>query len=157
MYTLHSSTGIPSILFLMKAWTDEVFSTEKGKRKWFARIAHEVNNTTAGIITLATVEQALSESRKGWKISVRWCVYVLSNCCFSMSRLSPFCRCGKIPWTFTCLGLISSMILYSLVNVYGRYVKYDHNITTHMTGCIDEELWEGNLMLGLFEQVLWIS
>ena len=63
----HSSfvdRGFQHPFYLMEGLTDEVMKAEKkAYEKVIRMIAHEVNNTTAGITsTLDTVEQALSES-----------------------------------------------------------------------------------------------
>lgn len=58
-------SGFPHPFFLIERMTDEVMKAEKkAYEKVIRMIAHEVNNTTAGITsTLDTVEQALAEEQ----------------------------------------------------------------------------------------------
>lgn len=88
---------------------------KKAYEKVIRMIAHEVNNTTAGITsTLDTVEQALSES-EGME-DICEVMRVCTDRCFSMSRfITRFADVVKY-LNLTWFRLIS-MILYSLVNV----------------------------------------
>ena len=74
---------------------------KKAYEKVIRMIAHEVNNTTAGITsTLDTVEQALS-SEEGME-DICDVMRVCTDRCFSMSRfITRFCRCGENPRTDT--------------------------------------------------------
>lgn len=87
----HSSfvdRGFQHPFYLMEGLTDEVMKAEKkAYEKVIRMIAHEVNNTTAGITsTLDTVEQALSES-EGME-DICDVMRVCTERCFSMSHLS---------------------------------------------------------------------
>ena len=93
----HSSfvdRGFQHPFYLMEGLTDEVMKAEKkAYEKVIRMIAHEVNNTTAGITsTLDTVEQALSES-EGME-DICDVMRVCTERCFSMSHY-PLCRCGE--------------------------------------------------------------
>ena len=85
----HSSfidRGFHHPFFLIESLTDEVMKAEKkAYEKVIRMIAHEVNNTTAGITsTLDTVGQALSES-EGME-DICEVMQVCTERCFSMSR-----------------------------------------------------------------------
>lgn len=78
--------------------TDEVMKAEKrAYEKVIRMIAHEVNNTTAGITsTLDTVEQALSTEENMEDICE--VMRVCTERCFSMSRfITRFADVVKIP------------------------------------------------------------
>ena len=97
----HSSfidRGFQHPFFLIESLTDEVMKAEKkAYEKVIRMIAHEVNNTTAGITsTLDTVEQALSAEEGMDDICdvMRVCI----ERCFSMSRfITRFADVVKIP------------------------------------------------------------
>ena len=97
----HSSfidRGFQHPFFLIESLTDEVMKAEKkAYEKVIRMIAHEVNNTTAGITsTLDTVEQALSES-EGME-DICEVMRVCTDRCFSMSRfITRFADVVKIP------------------------------------------------------------
>lgn len=97
----HSSfidRGFHHPFFLIESLTDEVMKAEKkAYEKVIRMIAHEVNNTTAGITsTLDTVEQALSES-EGME-DICEVMQVCTERCFSMSRfITRFADVVKIP------------------------------------------------------------
>lgn len=85
----HSSfidRGFQHPFFLIESLTDEVMKAEKkAYEKVIRMIAHEVNNTTAGITsTLDTVEQALS-TEEGMD-DICDVMRVCTERCFSMSR-----------------------------------------------------------------------
>ena len=100
----HSSfidRGFKHPFFLIERMTEEVMRAEKrAYEKVIRMIAHEVNNTTAGITsTLDTVEQALSTEDD------------MEDICDDDARLYgalfldepfhyPFCRCGKDTRTY---------------------------------------------------------
>lgn len=95
----HSSfvdRGFQHPFYLMEGLTDEVMKAEKkAYEKVIRMIAHEVNNTTAGITsTLDTVEQALSESEGMEDICdvMRVCT---ERCFFYEPFHYPLCRCGE--------------------------------------------------------------
>lgn len=97
----HSSfidRGFHHPFFLIESLTDEVMKAEKkAYEKVIRMIAHEVNNTTAGIAsTLDTVGQALSES-EGME-DICEVMQVCTERCFSMSRfITRFADVVKIP------------------------------------------------------------
>lgn len=78
--------GFKHSFYLIEQMTDEVMKAEKrAYEKVIRMIAHEVNNTTAGIIsTLDTMEQALSEEENMEDICE--VMHVCTDRCFSMSR-----------------------------------------------------------------------
>ena len=97
----HSSfiaRGFKHPFFLIESLTDEVMKAEKkAYEKVIRMIAHEVNNTTAGITsTLDTVEQALS-TEEGMD-DICDVMRVCTERCFSMSRfITRFADVVKIP------------------------------------------------------------
>ena len=97
----HSSfidRGFKHPFFLIERMTDEVMKAEKrAYEKVIRMIAHEVNNTTAGITsTLDTVEQALS-TEEGMD-DICDVMRVCTERCFSMSRfITRFADVVKIP------------------------------------------------------------
>ena len=107
----HSSfidRGFQHPFFLIESLTDEVMKAEKkAYEKVIRMIAHEVNNTTAGITsTLDTVEQALTTEEGMEDICdvMRVCI----ERCFSMSRfITRFADVVKIPEpTYSLVNLI---------------------------------------------------
>ena len=113
-------------------------------------IAHEVNNTTAGITsTLDTVEQALSDS-EGME-DICEVMRVCTDRCFSMSRfITRFADVVKIPEPS-----MYPVSLNDLVFSCKRFMEgmcKDRDITLTME--IDESLEEVLLDSALFEQVL---
>ena len=150
----HSSfidRGFQHPFFLIESLTDEVMKAEKkAYEKVIRMIAHEVNNTTAGITsTLDTVEQALSES-EGME-DICEVMRVCTDRCFSMSRfITRFADVVKIPEPH-----LVPVNLNDLVFSCKRFMEgmcADRNIT--ITLDIDEELGEVKLDVALFEQVL---
>ncbi len=97
----HSSfidRGFKHSFYLIERMTEEVMKAEKrAYEKVIRMIAHEVNNTTAGIIsTLDTMEQALSEEQGMQDICE--VMHVCTDRCFSMSRfITRFADVVKIP------------------------------------------------------------
>ena len=150
----HSSfidRGFHHPFFLIESLTDEVMKAEKkAYEKVIRMIAHEVNNTTAGITsTLDTVEQALSES-EGME-DICEVMQVCTERCFSMSRfITRFADVVKIPEP-----TLSSVNLNDLVFTCKRFMEgmcNDRRITLRME--IDESLKDVMLDAALFEQVL---
>ena len=150
----HSSfidRGFQHPFFLIESLTDEVMKAEKkAYEKVIRMIAHEVNNTTAGITsTLDTVEQALSAEEGMDDICdvMRVCI----ERCFSMSRfITRFADVVKIPEP-----TLSSVNLNDLVFTCKRFMEgmcNDRRITLRME--IDESLKDVMLDAALFEQVL---
>ncbi|KAA4660241.1 HAMP domain-containing protein [Bacteroides ovatus] len=150
----HSSfidRGFPHPFYLVETLTDEVMNAEtKAYEKVIRMIAHEVNNTTAGITsTLDTVEQALS-SEEGME-DICDVMRVCTDRCFSMSRfITRFADVVKIPEP-----TLSSVNLNDLVFTCKRFMEgmcNDRRITLRME--IDESLKDVMLDAALFEQVL---
>ena len=150
----HSSfidRGFQHPFFLIESLTDEVMKAEKkAYEKVIRMIAHEVNNTTAGITsTLDTVEQALS-SEEGME-DICDVMRVCTDRCFSMSRfITRFADVVKIPEP-----TLSSVNLNDLVFTCKRFMEgmcNDRRITLRME--IDESVKDVMLDAALFEQVL---
>ena len=150
----HSSfidRGFQHPFYLVETLTDEVMKAEKkAYEKVIRMIAHEVNNTTAGITsTLDTVEQALSES-EGME-DICDVMRVCTERCFSMSHfITRFADVVKIPGprftptnlndlAFTCKRFMEGMC-------------NDRNIRLQLI--CDESLDDVKLDASLFEQVL---
>ena len=137
--------------YLVETLTDEVMKAEKkAYEKVIRMIAHEVNNTTAGITsTLDTVEQALS-SEEGME-DICDVMRVCTDRCFSMSRfITRFADVVKIPEP-----TLSSVNLNDLVFTCKRFMEgmcNDRRITLRME--MDESLKDVMLDAALFEQVL---
>lgn len=150
----HSSfidRGFQHPFFLIESLTDEVMKAEKkAYEKVIRMIAHEVNNTTAGITsTLDTVEQALS-SEEGMD-DICDVMRVCTERCFSMSRfITRFADVVKIPEP-----TLSFVNLNDLVFTCKRFMEgmcNDRHIRLRME--IDESVRNVNLDASLFEQVL---
>lgn len=150
----HSSfvdRGFKHPFFLIERMTDEVMRAEKrAYEKVIRMIAHEVNNTTAGITsTLDTVEQALSEENGMEDICdvMRICI----DRCFSMSRfITRFADVVKIPEP-----TLSSVRLNELVSMCKRFMEgmcNDRNISLRLE--CNPEVGMVLLDVSLFEQVL---
>ena len=150
----HSSfidRGFQHPFFLIESLTDEVMKAEKkAYEKVIRMIAHEVNNTTAGITsTLDTVEQALS-SEEGME-DICDVMRVCTERCFSMSRfITRFADVVKIPEpnlmpvslndiAFTCKRFMEGMCT-------------DRSITLRME--VDQKVGDVKMDAPLFEQVL---
>ena len=150
----HSSfidRGFQHPFYLVETLTDVVMKAEKkAYEKVIRMIAHEVNNTTAGITsTLDTVEQALS-SEEGME-DICDVMRVCTDRCFSMSRfITRFADVVKIPEP-----TLSSVNLNDLVFTCKRFMEgmcNDRRITLRME--IDESVKDVMLDAALFEQVL---
>ena len=150
----HSSfidRGFQDPFFLIESLTDEVMKAEKkAYEKVIRMIAHEVNNTTAGITsTLDTVEQALSAEEGMDDICdvMRVCI----ERCFSMSRfITRFADVVKIPEP-----TLTPVDLNDLAFTCKRFMEgmcADRNIKLRLE--IDETLKEVKMDASLFEQVL---
>lgn len=150
----HSSfidRGFQHPFFLIESLTDEVMKAEKkAYEKVIRMIAHEVNNTTAGITsTLDTVEQALSAEEGMDDICdvMRVCI----ERCFSMSRfITRFADVMKIPEP-----TLTPVDLNDLAFTCKRFMEgmcADRNIKLRLE--IDETLKEVKMDASLFEQVL---
>ena len=146
----HSSfidRGFKHPFFLIERMTDEVMKAEKrAYEKVIRMIAHEVNNTTAGITsTLDTVEQALS-TEEGME-DICDVMRVCMERCFSMSR---FADVVKIPEP-----TVAAVRLNELVCMCKRFMEgmcNDRNIILRLE--CDPEVGQVRLDASLFEQVL---
>ena len=150
----HSSfidRGFQHPFFLIESLTDEVMKAEKkAYEKVIRMIAHEVNNTTAGITsTLDTVEQALS-AEEGMD-DICDVMRVCTERCFSMSRfITRFADVVKIPEP-----TLTPVDLNDLAFTCKRFMEgmcADRNIKLRLE--IDETLKEVKMDASLFEQVL---
>lgn len=143
--------GFQRSFFLIESLTDEVMKAEKkAYEKVIRMIAHEVNNTTAGITsTLDTVEQALSTEKDMEDICD--VMRVCTERCFSMSRfITRFADVVKIPEP-----TYSFVSLNDLVFTCKRFMEgmcADRNILLRLEA--DEALENVKLDAALFEQVL---
>lgn len=143
--------GFQHPFFLVESLTDEVMKAEKkAYEKVIRMIAHEVNNTTAGITsTLDTVEQALS-SEEGMD-DICDVMRVCTERCFSMSRfITRFADVVKIPEP-----TVSPVNLNDLAFTCKRFMEgmcNDRHIKLRMEP--DESLKDVMLDAALFEQVL---
>ena len=150
----HSSfidRGFQHPFFLIESLTDEVMKAEKkAYEKVIRMIAHEVNNTTAGITsTLDTVEQALS-TEEGMD-DICDVMRVCTECCFSMSRfITRFADVVKIPEPT--LTLVDLNDLAFTCKRFMEGMCTDRNIKLRLE--IDETLKEVKMDASLFEQVL---
>ncbi len=150
----HSSfidRGFKHPFFLIERMTDEVMRAEKrAYEKVIRMIAHEVNNTTAGITsTLDTVEQALSAEENMEDICD--VMRVCTERCFSMSRfITRFADVVKIPEPTT-----SPVQLNELTSMCKRFMEgmcNDRNIILRLE--CDPAVGLVRLDASLFEQVL---
>ena len=150
----HSSfidRGFKHPFFLIERMTDEVMKAEKrAYEKVIRMIAHEVNNTTAGITsTLDTVEQALSTEENMEDICE--VMRVCTERCFSMSRfITRFADVVKIPEP-----TVAQVQLNELVSMCKRFMEgmcNDRNIILRLE--CDPEVGQVRLDASLFEQVL---
>lgn len=150
----HSSfidRGFQHPFYLVETLTDEVMKAEKkAYEKVIRMIAHEVNNTTAGITsTLDTVEQALS-SEEGME-DICDVMRVCTDRCFSMSRfITRFADVVKIPEP-----TVAQVQLNELVSMCKRFMEgmcNDRNIILRLE--CDPEVGQVRLDASLFEQVL---
>ena len=150
----HSSfidRGFQHPFFLIESLTDEVMKAEKkAYEKVIRMIAHEVNNTTAGITsTLDTVEQALS-TEEGMD-DICDVMRVCTERCFAMSRfITRFADVVKIPEPT--LTLVDLNDLAFTCKRFMEGMCTDRNIKLRLE--IDETLKEVKMDASLFEQVL---
>lgn len=143
--------GFKHPFFLIERMTEEVMRAEKRTyEKVIRMIAHEVNNTTAGITsTLDTVEQALSteEGMEDLCNVMRVCM----ERCFSMSRfITRFADVVKIPEP-----TLVPVSLNELVSMCKRFMEgmcNDRQINLHLE--CDPAVGVLCLDVSLFEQVL---
>ena len=143
--------GFKHPFYLIERMTDEVMRAEKrAYEKVIRMIAHEVNNTTAGITsTLDTVEQALS-TEEGME-DICDVMRVCTERCFSMSRfITRFADVVKIPEPTA-----TPVQLNELVAMCKRFMEgmcNDRHISLRLE--CDPEVGKVRLDSSLFEQVL---
>ncbi|MCI1647997.1 MAG: ATP-binding protein [Bacteroides sp.] len=150
----HSSfidRGFHHPFYLIERMTEEVMRAEKrAYEKVIRMIAHEVNNTTAGIIsTLDTMEQALSEEQGMEDICE--VMQVCTDRCYSMSRfITRFADVVKIPDP-----VLASSGLNELASGCKRFMEgmcRDRNIALRLE--CDPAVGNVRMDVSLFEQVL---
>ena len=143
--------GFAHPFILIESLTSEVVKAEKkAYEKVIRMIAHEVNNTVAGITsTLDTVDGALEcmDDTEDLREVMKVCV----DRCYSMSRfITNFANVVKIPEP-----QLQSVCLNERVaacKMFMETVCRNRNITLHMTLC--DENPRVNMDTSLFEQVL---
>ena len=150
----HSSfidRGFKHPFFLIERMTEEVMRAEKrAYEKVIRMIAHEVNNTTAGITsTLDTVEQALSTEDDMEDICD--VMRVCTERCFSMSRfITRFADVVKIPepdksaFDIDRIGVKASQFSFSRLHKADPVLGVDMSSTGEV-GCIGDDFSEALL------------
>lgn len=150
-FTFFIDRGFQHPFYLIERMTDEVIRAEKkANEKVIRMIAHEVNNTTAGITsTLDTVEQALATEKDMEEICD--VMHVCTERCFSMSKfITRFADVVKIPEP-----LLSRNSLNETATTCVRFMEglcNDHHI--QLTLQCAPDVGDVNLDTSLFEQVL---
>lgn len=150
-FTFFINRGFQHPFYLIERMTDEVIRAEKkAYEKVIRMIAHEVNNTTAGITsTLDTVEQALATEKDMEEICD--VMHVCTERCFSMSKfITRFADVVKIPEP-----LLSRNSLNETATTCVRFMEglcNDHHI--QLTLQCAPDVGDVNLDTSLFEQVL---
>ena len=150
----HSSfidRGFHHPFYLIEKMTDEVMRAEKkAYEKVIRMIAHEVNNTVAGITsTLDIVDGALEcmDDTEDLREVMKVCV----DRCYSMSRfITNFANVVKIPEPQ--LQLVSLNDRVAACKMFMETVCRNRNITLHLTLC--DENPHVRMDTSLFEQVL---
>lgn len=149
----HSSfidRGFPHSFFLIESLTDEVMKAEKkAYEKVIRMIAHEVNNTTAGITsTLETVQDALTEIND--TDDIREVMHVCVERCYSMSNfITRFADVVKIPEPHLSPVNLNELAFSCKRFMEGMCIDRNISITLETT-----ELPLLHLDVSLFEQVL---
>lgn len=143
--------GFKHPFFLIERMTEEVMRAEKrAYEKVIRMIAHEVNNTTAGITsTLDTVEQALSAEDDMEDICevMRVCM----ERCFSMSRfITRFADVVKIPEPTLVPTRLNELV--SMCKRFMEGICSDRKIALRLE--CDPEVGKVRMDASLFEQVL---
>lgn len=150
-YSTFIDRGFQHPFYLIERMTEEVMRAEKcAYEKVIRMIAHEVNNTTAGITsTLDTVEQALS-CEEGME-EICEMMRVCTDRCFSMSRfITRFADVVKIP-----KPLLTPVSLNELAATCTRFMEgmcNDRHINLHLE--CDPTIGNVRMDASLFEQVL---
>jgi nitrogen fixation/metabolism regulation signal transduction histidine kinase len=143
--------GFHHPFYLIESLTEEVVKAEKrAYEKVIRMIAHEVNNTTAGITsTLDTIEQTLSET-EGME-SICEAMQVCSDRCFSMSRfITRFADVVKIPEPYPAPVDLNDLALTCKRFMEGMCADRDIRLKTEF----DEHLPQIMADAALLEQVL---
>ena len=150
-FTFFIDRGFQHPFYLIERMTDEVIRAEKkAYEKVIRMIAHEVNNTTAGITsTLDTVEQALAIEKDMEEICD--VMHVCTERCFSMSKfITRFADVVKIPEP-----LLARNSLNETATTCVRFMEglcNDHHI--QLTLQCAPDVGDVNLDTSLFGQVL---
>jgi len=150
-YSSFIDQGFQHPFILIESLTDEVMKAEKkAYEKVIRMIAHEVNNTTAGITsTLDTVESTLTEVEN--TEDIREVMRVCIDRCFSKSRfITNFADVVKIPEPD-----LRRQDLNTLVNsckMFMENICHDRDIS--ITLRLSENLNEVMVDASLFEQVM---
>lgn len=150
-FTFFIDRGFQHPFYLIERMTDEVIRAEKkAYEKVIRMIAHEVNNTTAGITsTLDTVEQALATEK--YMEEICDVMHVCTERCFSMSKfITRFADVVKIPEP-----LLARNSLNETATTCVRFMEglcNDHHI--QLTLQCAPDVGDVNLDTSLFEQVL---
>jgi len=150
----HSSfidKGYHHPFFLLESLTSEVMRAEKkAYEKVIRMIAHEVNNTTAGITsTLDTVESVLEEVEN--TEDIREVMKVCSDRCYSLSNfITNFANVVKIPEPDLKTADLNEVV-FSCIR-FMETICLNRNITIHTELCKEKILV--NIDSSLFEQVL---
>lgn len=143
--------GFQHPFYLIESLTDEVMKAEKkAYEKVIRMIAHEVNNTTAGITsTLDTVEQALA-CEKGLE-DLSEVMHVCTERCYSMSRfITRFADVVKIPEPM-CAAVELNELLFSCKR-FMEGMCADHNIMLRME--LEEDAGKVQVDAALIEQAV---
>lgn len=143
--------GFSHPFILIESLTSEVVKAEKkAYEKVIRMIAHEVNNTTAGITsTLDTVDGALEcmEDTDDLREVMKVCI----ERCYSMSRfITNFANVVKIPEP--CLQSVELNDRVSSCKIFMENICRNRRITLHLALC--EENPEVMMDPSLFEQVM---
>ena len=149
--TTFTDSGFPHPFYLMERMTDELMRAEKkAYEKVIRMIAHEVNNTTAGITsTLETVGEALKEMDDTEDIQevMKVCV----ERCYGMSRfITNFANVVKIPEPSLEQVRLNDRV--TACRMFMETVCRDRRITFHNELCPENPTVRIDTVL--FEQVL---
>ena len=150
-YSSFIDQGFQHPFILIESLTDEVMKAEKkAYEKVIRMIAHEVNNTTAGITsTLDTVESTLTEVEN--TEDIREVMRVCIDRCFSMSRfITNFADVVKIPEPD--LRRQDLNMLVNSCKMFMENICHDRDIS--ITLRLSENLNEVMVDASLFEQVM---
>ena len=150
-YSSFIDQGFQHPFILIESLTDEVMKAEKkAYEKVIRMIAHEVNNTTAGITsTLDTVESTLTEVEN--TEDIREVMRVCIDRCFRMSHfITNFANVVKIPEPQLCKLNLNELVLSS--KRFMETVCQNRNITINLN--LDENVKEIMIDPSLFEQVM---